>query len=403
MGKPSTDKTDSNAALANTLRTKIEVIVQSWEKKIRAEISDAVYESRTVLRDAIPAFLHQVAICLEDLSRGKQSRPSFIRIAKEHARDRLDLSNYTLREVLKEYEILRSIVLAHLENDQPLTTEQRTLILDAISEGKSAAGCEYTAATERELQKKNDHLAQLINEQQNLLDTLLEEKVLRERFVNSLTHDLRTPLTSAKMTAQLIVRGKTQAEKTHELAQRIVENVDRTDRMINDLLDASKIQAGKQIAVEAESMSILELVKKTMEELNALHKDRFLLQATGNLEGFWSMHSLRRVLDNLCGNAIKYGADQHPILIRLKDCGDEVELSVINQGHPISESDLKHIFEPFHRARTTKTDKQSKVGWGIGLTVVRGICEAHGGTITAASDKNGTAFTLRLPRDARLK
>ncbi|MGZ3686776.1 MAG: sensor histidine kinase [Bdellovibrionota bacterium] len=126
------------------------------------------------------------------------------------------------------------------------------------------------------------------------------------------------------------------------------------------------------------------------------------LRSSGTLVGKWSCKDLQRVIENLITNAVKYGYDASPITLTLMDLGGEVELSVHNFGNPIPQEDQRNLFEAFERARAA--DSGTKKGWGLGLTLIRGVAEAHGGSARVRSDPEaGTTFTVRLPRDSRAK
>jgi signal transduction histidine kinase len=229
--------------------------------------------------------------------------------------------------------------------------------------------------------------------------TLERERELRERFVASLTHDLRNPLGAAKMNAQMILRELGKVDVCQRLAGKIVGNIDRVDFMIQDLLDANKIYADQKISIEVEEVDLQNLVHQTLEELAASLGDWFVIEAEGNLRGHWSAKGLRRVVENLCTNAIKYGSPNSPITVSLQDRGDEVTIGVHNSGPVIPAAEKAGIFDLFQRARSAEAS--GKMGWGIGLTIVKGLVEAHGGRVEVQDLNQGTEFKVTLPRDAR--
>lgn len=220
------------------------------------------------------------------------------------------------------------------------------------------------------------------------------ERELREGFVSLLTHDLRTPLAAAKLSAQLI-NGN--GENNQEFVKRIVRNVNRADEMISNLLDANRIRSGEKLPIHPEPMELNQLIHETLADLILVHGERFVYSSAGPVHGKWDPRGVRRIVDNLCNNAIKYGASETPVVINLEQNDQEVWISIQNQGELISLADQKSIFQQFRRTETAQTGK--KRGWGIGLTLVKGVAEAHGGSVTVKSEvRSGTVFIVTLPK-----
>ena len=109
---------------------------------------------------------------------------------------------------------------------------------------------------------------------------------------------------------------------------------------------------------------------------------------------------MKRAIENVALNAVKYGDPVRRVTITARKAGKEVAISIHNEGPPLSARELETIFEPFKRVSTA--ENSSKTGWGIGLSLVKGVCAAHGGKVTVQSqEKTGTIFTLVIPIDAR--
>lgn len=236
-----------------------------------------------------------------------------------------------------------------------------------------------------------------IEDQRRAIEELQLERDLRERFVAALSHDLRSPLQAVKTSAQLILR-RPEAEMTLTQGARILRNVTHADQLIQNLLDASRISAGEGMPVSLAECDVTALVRDVVDDQITTHGDRFRLEAPPRVLTWGDRAALRRVLENLLGNAVKYG-DPHA-LIRvavIDDGGGQVRLAVHNEGHPIPAEEQGKIFEPYHRARGRSDGDARAVGWGLGLTVVRGIAEAHGGTVQVDSGPDrGTTFTVTL-------
>jgi PAS domain S-box-containing protein len=249
--------------------------------------------------------------------------------------------------------------------------------------------------TDVEDQKQTEHSLR------EAIDKLKIVQIMREQFVATLTHDLRIPLTSAQMSAQMLVRNlSAPPDKLASLSGRIIDSIGRSNQMIENLLDANRIEAGESLRLEMKEVGLVSLVTETLNELTSVLGDRFVLEAKNAvINGFWSYDGIRRIVENLCTNAVKYGSERSPVKVTLERRADEVSISVHNMGNPIPPGELKNLFEPFRRA-TTASDKGK--GWGLGLTLVKGFAEAHHGKLEVESSlENGTRFTVLLPRDPR--
>lgn len=228
-------------------------------------------------------------------------------------------------------------------------------------------------------------------ERSSEVKVLKEERSIRESFVSSLTHDLRTPLSVARMHTELIARkvDGSLLDKCHN----VIKHIDEVDRMIQDLLDANKLKAGEKIPIHPCEMCMNDIVNESVADFSALHGDRFIVKGLENVCGFWCGKAMRRMLDNLLGNAVKYGDPVKPVEITIDQDSNQTSLEVHNYGPEIPEQDRDNLFEPFKRAK--KSDKQA--GWGIGLSLVKGLIEAHGGKVHLKSKDQGTSFQLTFP------
>ena len=231
---------------------------------------------------------------------------------------------------------------------------------------------------------------------QELIARLEQERALREQFVSALTHDLRTPLSAARMSAQLVGRTPGDPDRVQNHSARVISNIDRADKMIRDLLDANSIRAGEPLPLHRVHCELRARFQETLDELATVHGDRFDLVASRPVEGSWDAASLQRALENLCHNAVKYGSPHARIGVYLGVAGGEVEIAVHNEGEPIDPEDQQRLFRTFQRTASARSSRSG--GWGIGLTLVKGVAEAHGGSVAVQSAHGaGTTFTLRIP------
>ena len=227
-------------------------------------------------------------------------------------------------------------------------------------------------------------------------EELRREAALREQLVAGLSHDLRTPLSAAKVAAMLAARHPLDEERVRVNAERIIRNVGTADALIRDLLDASRVRAGERLPLDRTACDLVEVTRGALEELAAVHGDRFVLQAPQVLPGHYDCNAIRRVIENLAGNAVKYGSPGTPIEVRLGHSDGWLTLAVKNDGPPIPPGEQARLFDPYQRGKSAVASGRG--GWGIGLTLVKGVAEAHGGTVSLESGaQTGTVFTLRIP------
>ncbi len=214
---------------------------------------------------------------------------------------------------------------------------------------------------------------------------------LRERFVSILMHDLAGPLEAARAGVAAMAGVPGAAAVGLELG--------RVTGMVNGLVDAHRIRAGHPLPMRIEPCDLVVLAREVIEELRAIHGDRFLLRGNQAVPGMWSADQLRRAIWNLGDNAIKFGAEDRAVIITVKRREGGAELAVNNQGPEIPLADQTSLFEPF---RVARSGRGHPAGWGLGLTLVWGCAEAHGGGVEVKSSaRRGTTFHLLLPYDAR--
>jgi signal transduction histidine kinase len=235
--------------------------------------------------------------------------------------------------------------------------------------------------------------------QQKFIEDLESERDLRESFVSTLAHDLRNSLGTTKLNAGIIF-NKSDSPDCKKMSQKIINSIERVDLMIENLLDANRIHVGDKLTLNVEEFNMIDLLKAMSEDLSEVSAGRIIITGDQKISGFWSRNGVRRALDNLVGNALKYGSPDQPITVSLQQIAEKVQIAVHNKGNPIHPKDLPILFQ-IHK-RTKSAEASDVRGWGLGLTLVKGMVEAHGGTVEVESTpEKGTTFTMILPRDCR--
>lgn len=221
---------------------------------------------------------------------------------------------------------------------------------------------------------------------------------LRDDLLSIAAHDLRTPATVLKIHAQMLQREL--GADNNDVAERVqimLDQTDRLSRMLNVLLDLSRVEAGR-LDLRLEPTDLMQLIRTAVLGLQALSsKHTIRVHGPERVEGRWDAARLGQVLQNLLTNAIKYAPDGGAITVTVLEEGDSVTAEVRDQGLGIAPDELPHLFSRFYRVARTR----GLEGSGLGLYVCQGIISAHGGRIWAASEGpgHGSTFAFTLNRD----
>lgn len=221
----------------------------------------------------------------------------------------------------------------------------------------------------------------------------------RDEFLAVAAHELRTPLTTLKGRSQLLLRRLGRAGALRPADEEgllvILRQLDRMGRLVNDLLDVSRIDAGQFLLIP-EPTDLVALARAAAAEANANAPEQPITVTTDQeaLVGRWDPWRLEQALASLLGNAQRYSPPGAPIRVAIARRGNEAWLSVHDSGAGIDASDLDRIFERFYRG-----DADARAGIGLGLAISRQIVADHGGRLWAASSGpgRGATFTLTLP------
>ena len=228
------------------------------------------------------------------------------------------------------------------------------------------------------------------------------ERVDRSRrmFLAILGHDLRNPLNSVMMSAQVLSQSRQLDGELSEVASGIAASADAMARMISDLLDFTGAGLGAQMPISRAPMDFRWVCQQVVDEMRTAYPTRTLrFQPHGDLSGEWDASRLRQLVSNLLGNAVQHGATDGPVELSIAAEGDQVVLAVRNGGRPIPADAVGTIFDPLVRGMSPELQKQRRPGSiGLGLYIAREIVTAHGGAIDVKSSEAGTVFTVHLPR-----
>jgi len=269
---------------SDLLNLKASVIMHKWEERANNEVLAAFKLESLALRDSLPELLAQIASALSTTidrtaARVRWDRKESLRIGKKHGHERAESLDYTMDQMIFEYHILREVICDVMEEERLLSPTEREVIVCAIEQSVNDAATQFS-------------------------ETL---RSIQERLASTLTHDLRGPILAAKINAQLLLRKPGDADYSIKTANQICESMDRLDSMIKELLDASMIRAGEQLPLKIEECDLNLMISQITEEFNLIYGNRFVVVSKSPAKGFWTKSGIRRVIENLAANAVKYG------------------------------------------------------------------------------------------------
>jgi two-component system, NtrC family, sensor histidine kinase GlrK len=243
-----------------------------------------------------------------------------------------------------------------------------------------------------------DEVADLARSFNAMAERLRELDELKQAFLATVSHELRSPLTSMREAAHLLrdrIGGELN-DRQSRMVEIIAASCERLLRLVNQVLDLSRLRAGV-LTLDREPVDLDRVVARALDEMRAQAEEAGLaltFERRGSdfvVEG--DEDRLVQVLVNLVANAVRFTLRRGRVTVRLHDAGREVEVQVEDTGVGIPAVALPHIFDTWQQAH------QQRGGTGLGLAIVRGIVQAHGGRVTVESQEGkGTRLTVLLPR-----
>ena len=286
------------------------------------------------------------------------------------------------------------VMVASVVHEEPIGTEEVMRILDETSQA-----IEYS----RRLEQQSHALEATTAELRRANERLREVDRLKDDFVSTVSHELRTPLTSIRSFSEILLDNPAlEQQQRQEFLRIIVTESERLTRLINDMLDLAKIEAGK-LEWHMERVSTSEVAREAATALGQLFRDKSVKLEANLLDGVSTVIADRdrlfQVVVNLLSNAVKFSPRGVGLVtLTVENDADGVRLSVADNGPGIAPSDREAIFERFRQVGDTLTAKPE--GSGLGLAISRMIVEHFGGRASVGDAPGGGAiFQIWLPRE----
>jgi signal transduction histidine kinase len=227
---------------------------------------------------------------------------------------------------------------------------------------------------------------------------LLHAVSARDDVLRVVAHDLRNPLSAITMQASAMERPGPEPERRDQQARHVIANAaKRMNQLIQDLLDVALVEAG-QLRISATRLSASDLVRDAVEmqePIAASAKVTLRYKIKEGVRDVWGERKrLLQAFENLIGNAIKFTKEGGEIDVTAAPMGEDVVFSISDTGAGIAPDAAKHVFDPFWQAATSA----KRLGAGLGLPIIKGIVEAHGGRIWVDTELGrGSTFSFTIP------
>jgi len=374
-----------NSKAAKIIRTRKEDILHRWVERVLEEIPESRQNDLPIIRNSVPDLLDALAEALES-----DDARDVVYESDQHGRERANYTEFTVDQIVREYRLLKETIFSVTdEQGNNLEHRERDGIMYTIDQAVEQA----TAVFSRIHTEKNQ---EAIEKAEALLKELEERDELRDRFIATLSHDMRTPLGNTQQLADLLEERLAASEDNFigKALRGIKLSVNQGSELIKTLMDVNLIQSGNPIPLQKEQSDLLAAIHDSLEGVKPALRKRITINSPHQqVVGYWDAKALLRAINNLVSNAVKYGSKDETIDITIRQDKQRTTVAVQNQGNPIPPDKLAKLFDLYYRTKDVKAQ-----GWGLGLTLVKGIIEMHNGSVeVSSSEERGTIFTLDIP------
>ena len=357
----------STDRVAEFLRTEQAKIARVWEDEVRADLPALRAMTRPVLFDHLFEFLEGLAAWIEgDTDLAERA---FECLVEGPALQRLGYG-VGIETLTREYSKLRIVLMRQLLAI-PQTDDVRESML-RMHEGMDRA---INDAMHRYAMRRDE---------------------VRERFISILGHDLRDPLSTVVISANMLAANPGLKSEQRVVAARISRACDRMQRMINDVLDFARGHLGGGIPANPTLNDMGEICRAAADEAIGANPQRAIkVDIQGDLRGAFDRDRVHQAMTNLIANAVNHSEGDIEVRAFEADDGHAVFTEVTSHGEPIPENIRRTLFDPFAHF----DGAAPRQGLGLGLYIVQQIALAHGGVCSVRTDERATTFSIRWPRE----
>ena len=262
-------------------------------------------------------------------------------------------------------------------------------LVDAMKEVKHTGNYNKTIADDGK-----DEISTLVKGFNDLMQQVNENQQRKDEFIGIASHELKTPLTSIKGYMELLKMAETR-QPNQQFVQKALENVNKLERLIKELLDVSKIQSG-QLKLNMNEFNVDELLSETIQAFQIITKTHQLVWEgqPSNEMIVADRQRIEQVFINLLSNAIKYSPGENKVVVKSSKTDKELVIQIRDFGIGVPNAERSNIFERFYRGKDTALNIS---GFGLGLYICKDIVKRHNGNIWLEPQEKGSAFYFSLP------
>ena len=287
------------------------------------------------------------------------------------------------------------ILLSSVSKEAPISLVE---VLEILEDNKE------TKATNRLLQAKSRELEQMAEQLQEINHELLDQDKLKDEFLDTVAHELKTPVTSIQAGIELLLDGGMPSDLQEKFMRNIEKDSDRLSRLIHNILDLEKLASGRaELVLESDNLG--NTIGKVVQSMKHLaDKQGVELKANpekSSIVAVYDEDRIIQVMTNLISNSLKFIGEEHgKIEIEIEENAKEVLVIVSDNGRGVPAEDQDYIFEKFYQSKNQNTRKP--IGSGFGLAICKKILEGHQGNIWLdRSHSPGARFLFSLPKEVQ--